>query len=194
MKPDQKDIDRRAEDIIGEARFIIESVAGVHFNRWGPDALGSQPEDPDADVREKAIEWLTWFTLENPDAMPGDVELYFLHLLVHAPRGPINKRTRDKILAKAVSDVCYLFGLTPTRNSAKHGSREDLSGCGAVAMALAGQNISEAALEKIWQAEKNSVIPFVPEVVAKEIEEKRREAEEYSRRLEAIQRAAVRKK
>jgi hypothetical protein len=165
VRPDPKDIiDPRAEDIIEKARVIIEGVASMHSDRWGPDALESQPEDLYGhDVRGKAWDWL----LEYSERMPEDVAEYFTFLLTQPPRGPVSKRTRDKILAQAISDVCWYFGLNPTRNRSKHGSREGLSGCGAVAMALAelGRSIEEEAVQAIWFAQKDSVIP-VPDRLA----------------------------
>jgi hypothetical protein len=136
------------EDVLWHARWLLEREILLADRQ---DPLGSQPEGPDRDLRLRAQAQLLG------SVMPDDVRQYLIRLAMQPPRGRASRRNRDKLLVSAIRDLCdlfFLYELKPTRNRTKHGLRKDLSGCGAVAIALAelGKAIDESTVEKIWEA------------------------------------------
>jgi hypothetical protein len=70
------------------------------------------------------------------------------------PGGRPENRVRDGWIASTVGLICKEFGLSPTRNRAKHGKQGDESGCAVVALALTRLRVTvvdEGAVEKVWQ-------------------------------------------
>jgi hypothetical protein len=66
---------------------------------------------------------------------------------------------RDMAILCVIVDICYAFGLPPTRS--RRSTRERLSGCHIAALALAAEHeaISESAVVKVWTRYGRLVAP-----------------------------------
>jgi hypothetical protein len=66
---------------------------------------------------------------------------------------------RDMAILCVIVDICYAFGLPPTRS--RRSTRERLSGCHIAALALAAEHeaISESAVVKVWTRYGRLVVP-----------------------------------
>jgi hypothetical protein len=154
---------RHSDGAIRQARALLEAVVW-RSAKDGLDALGGQPEDPDAAIRGEALWELDIDRSDmrkelalDPDGrtvLSDDVRDFLIRLLQQSGTGRVTKRKRDELLVAVIEDLCVTDGLKPMRNRSNHGKYEGLSGCGAVAFALAemGRAIDEATVEKIWEA------------------------------------------